>query len=226
MKTNLKTLKLYHNQSGSIRIALTYEGQPKDYETFWVIGKNEIPYVIRRLQGNEPTSYLIDDLSYHLKFGTDGILCHELSDNKVIRHYVTFPGKILEDAIVELDARPYQDDYKRESENILTVDPSVIARAAFENHNRSKIIYQDDEVRLAIIRLLGDPQTKDYFRRQFQSIVRQSGENYRPYHISFDGYNERTRKYPSFYFYFERGYNGGIINHSRDELTPDYSIHT
>lgn len=240
MKTNLKTLRLIKNQSGSIRIALKYQNQPDKYESFWVIGKDEIQYTIDRLTGKEPTRFIIDDLSYHLAFFTDGIRCHEMKSEKVIIHYVTFPGILLAEAMATLRDRAYQDDYKRESENVLTVDPETINAYAYEHRNRAKVIYHDIEpygnqpgysVKNAVIRLCKDDQTKDYFRRNLKSFIRQVGESRGILHLMLDSYSESAGKYPSFYFWLEnetgqRIYNGGIINHKPNEPTPDYSIHT
>lgn len=234
MKTNLKTLKLINHQSGSIRIALTYENQPDQHESFWVIGKEEIEYTIRRLLGNEKTNFMINDCNYHLSFGTNGIYCVDLSNEKIVRHYVTFPGKILADALQLVSNWTYQEDYRRDSENVYTVSQDTIDQAAYENRNRSKVIYHDTEdfnVRAAIIRLLNDPQTKDYFKRNLKSFVRQAGEIQGTFNIALDSYAERAEKYPSFYFWLKNKddkqyYNGGIINHAPRELTPDYSIHT
>jgi len=234
MKTNLSTLKLIKCQSGSIRIALTYKDQPNQYESFWVIGKNEIEYAINRLLGKEKTSLIIDDGNYHLKFGVDGILCTDLSSNPVIRHYVTFPGNLLADKLSIVNQWTYQEDYKRDSENTLIVDPSLIYEYAYSYRNKSKVIYHDTEeysVKQIIINLLRDDKTKDYFKRQLKSFVRQVGQINGTLHLYLDSYNERTQAYPSLYFCLlddkgNRDYNGGIINHSKDSLIPDYSIHT
>jgi hypothetical protein len=234
MKTNLKTLKLIKCQSGSIRIALTYKDQPNEYESFWVIGKDEIDYTINRLRGIEKTSFIIDDGNYHLKFGIDGILCTDLSDNPVLRHYVTFPGELLADKLETINQWIYQEDWKREEENVLIVNPSLIDEYAFAYRNRSKVIYHDSEdysIKNIVIRLLRDPLTKDYFKRQLKSFVRQVGEINGKLHLMLDSYSEKDSLYPSLYFWLEtkdgrQYYNGGIINHSKEPMIADYSIHT
>ena len=234
MKTNLNTLKLIKCQSGSIRIALTYKDQPNEYESFWIVGRDEIEYVINRLRGTEKTSFIIDDGNYHLKFGIDGILCTDLSNNPIIRHYVTFPGELLADKLETINNWTYQEDYKHNEDNVLIVDPALIYEYAYAFRNKSKVIYHDAEdysVRQIIIRLLRDDKTKDYFKRQLKSFVRQVGQINGTLHLYLDSYNERNQAYPSLYFCLldskgNRDYNGGIINHSNDSLVPDYSMHT
>jgi len=241
MKTNLETLRISKQQSGAIRIALTYTDQePSQYtgkkdESYWIISSEEIAYVIRRLTGQEPTRYIIDDGLYHLAFGTDGILCHDFSNEKLHRHYVTFPGQLLANALAAAQSMEYQDDYKRSAENVVTVTADQIRAASFEHRNRAKIIYHDNppdySVKQMVIRLLRDPQTKDYFKNRMRSFIRQVGEQQGELHLMLDSYSQKENPYPSFYFWLEthnhqRIYNGGIINHKPTEATPDYSIHT
>jgi len=236
MKSNLESLRLILNQSGSIRIALKYTGQLSEYESFWIIAKNEIDYVIRRLRGNEDTRMIIDDGNYHLAFGMNGIYCTELSSEKVIRHYVYFAGELLAQAIEQLKERTYQDNWRKDDENILVVSQDTINQSAWANRNQCKIIYHNDDykheynVKDMIVRLCKDEKVKNEFRRFMKSNIRTAGESRGEFHIQLDGYNEKDKVYPSFYWYLlsadnKRIYNGGLINHGDDNV-PNYSIHT
>lgn len=247
MKTNLNTLTLEKYQSESICIALTYKDQPdkdtttgRPYPSYWVIGKDEIDFVIRRLRGIESHRYVIDDGNYLIRFGTNGIYCTDTSSSRVQSHYVVFPGEILANALQALSDTPYNEDRDARDANFLKVDASTIESAAFKYRNRSKVIYHDGDdysVKDIIIRLTRDPKTAEQFKSRMRSFIRQVGEACQPdepagaLHLCLDSRGERNNKYPSFYFYLVAGngktmYNGGIINHSRDEDNPDYSIHT
>ena len=240
MNVNLSRLSIEKLNNGHIclRFSTIQSDKNHGYMESVYLTESESRAAIECLNGTALYYPYFDDGIHLIKFHPQGFNHLYTGNNKAEKKYIYFPGSYIAASLTMI-----LEGYKDFTE----FEPDFIYQVKCHVSPKIKVICQNIEdkttIQDTIKRLLSDDKVKNDVIRFIRSIVRiaknsSSMGDRITVHLSYDGYKEPDRLYPSFYWCImtddnKRVMNGGLIAHPNYHGTnePDfndvtYSIHT